>query len=238
VSGTVWALASAIVLVGALVHGSVGFGINLVAGPLLVILDPAFIPGPLILIAGLMVVLVLATERSSLDVSAVRRVSIGLVPGSVAGTLALQRLSPHGLEAVVGLGVLVVVLATALRPQIDRTPATLMGAGVLSGFAATTAALAGPPIALLYQREPPAVLRSTLSGVFVVGTPITVAALAAFGQFGAEDVRLALALVPSTLGGFVLSRVLAPVVDPRLSAATVLWVSAFGCVVVLARALV
>lgn len=157
-------------------------------------------------------------------------------PGTIIGTLALRALSARGLELVVAFGVLIVVLSTGTRLRLARTAVTLTGAGALSGFAATTAALAGPPIAILYQREPPSVLQGTLSGVFVLGTPITIAALAVFGRFGSHDVFLALMLVPSTLLGFLISRAFAPIIDRHLSRATVLWVSTFRCAVVLLRA--
>ena len=235
-SDVAWMVAATVVLVGAVVHGSVGFGINLVAGPILVVLDPAFIPGPLTLVAGFMVVLLLVTERSAIDVVAVKWVSVGLIPGTIVGTLALRALSPRGLELVVAFGVLLVVLSTVARPKLERTAVTLTGAGALSGFAATTAALAGPPIAILYQREPPSVLRGTLSSVFVLGTPTTIAALAVFGRFGSHDLFLASMLVPSTLLGFLVSRALSPVLDRHLSRATVLWVSTLGGAVVLIRA--
>ena len=236
-TGSVWALAMIAVFLGAVVHGSVGFGINLVAAPILVVLNPSFIPGPLVLIAGVMVVLVLTSERASVDRGAVGWLSLGLVPGSVAGAVALTRLSRSGLELAVALGVLVAVLLTAARPRIRRTRATLTGAGALSGFASATAALAGPPVAILYQGESPRVLRGTLSGVFVAGTPITLLILACFGRFGLADFRLALILVPCTVAGFATSLVMSRFVDRYVSRTAVLIVSAAGCMVVLLKAM-
>ena len=42
------AIAFAVVLVGAAVQGAVGFGLGLIAAPILLLIDPRFIPGPLI----------------------------------------------------------------------------------------------------------------------------------------------------------------------------------------------
>jgi uncharacterized protein len=237
VTAAAWVVASAVVLVGAVVHGSVGFGINLVAAPFLVALDPAFIPGPLLLVAGLMIVLLLATERTAVDVPAVRSVTVGVLPGAVAGAVALRALTPRGVSLTVAVGVVLAVLATVVRPSISRTRTTLVSAGALSGFAATTVALAGPPIAVLYQHERPAVLRGTLSGVFLIGSPITIGVLAAFGRFDLGDLGLGLALVPATLVGFAVARTLGPVIDRHLTARTVIWLSLLGCAVVVAQAL-
>ncbi len=225
------------VFVGAVVHGSVGFGINLVAAPILVVLNPSFIPGPLVLIAGVMVVMVLTSERASVDRGAVGWLSLGLVPGSVAGAVALGGLSRSGLELVVALGVLAAVVLTAVHPRIPRTRATLTTAGAVSGFASATAALAGPPVAILYQGESPSVLRGTLSGVFVVGTPITLVTLACFGRFGLADLRLALILIPCTVAGFGTSLVVSQFVDRYVSRVAVLIVSAAGCMIVLLKAM-
>lgn len=231
-----WAVAMLVVFLGAVVHGSVGFGINLVAAPVLVVLDPSFVPGPLVLIAGVMVLLVLVSERTHIDRGAVGWLTIGLVPGSVIGAVALGHLSRSGLELAVALGVLAAVVLTAVRPRIRRTRVSMTGAGALSGFAASTAALAGPPVAILYQGEPPRVLRGTLSGVFIAGTPITLVILAIFGRFGLSDLRLALVLVPCTVAGFATSLAMSRFVDRYVSRAAVLIVSAAGCAIVLFRA--
>jgi len=225
------------VCIGAIVHGSIGFGINLVAAPILVALNPSFVPGPLVLIAGMMVALVLLSERSSVDPVAVRWLSLGSVPGSVAGALALGRLSPSGLQLMVALSVLAAVITAAVRPRLIRTRMTLAGAGAVSGFASATAALAGPPVAVLYQGASPSVLRGTLSGLFIIGTPMTLGILALFGRFGAEDLLLALPLLPGALAGFALSRLMSGIVDRYVSRAAVLIVSSGGCLMVIARVL-
>ncbi len=50
-SGTELALAIAVVALGAAVQGSVGFGANLVAAPLLTLIDPSLVPVPIVVAA-------------------------------------------------------------------------------------------------------------------------------------------------------------------------------------------
>ena len=57
-----------------------------------------------------------------------------------------------------------------------RPPALLIG-GVLAGVMGTIAAVGGPPLALLYQHAPGAQVRGTLSGLFFLGTIVSLAAL-------------------------------------------------------------
>ena len=66
-------------------------------------------------------------------------------------------------------------------------------------------AIGGPPVALLYQHEKGARIRSTLSAFFLLGSFVSAASLAAAGHLGGHEVRSALVLVPFLLFGFVLS---------------------------------
>ena len=41
-----WLIAAAVLFVGAAIQGGLGFGMNLIAAPLLLLLDPRMVPGP------------------------------------------------------------------------------------------------------------------------------------------------------------------------------------------------
>ena len=49
-----WAVALIAVFVGACAQGSIGFGLGMLAAPVLAITDDDFIPGPLLLVAMVM----------------------------------------------------------------------------------------------------------------------------------------------------------------------------------------
>ena len=83
------------------------------------------------------------------------------------------------------------------------TRSALFSAGIASGFMATAAGLGGPPVALVYQRAPGLRLRGTLAAYFIVGTVISLGALALAGRFGAEEFRLSAFLVPGTVLGLL-----------------------------------
>lgn len=83
--------ASAAIAFGALVQGAVGFGMALVAAPLLVLIRPQLVPGPL-LVSGLALTLLVARrERDSIDLLGVKWGLVGRVPGVAIGALALAR---------------------------------------------------------------------------------------------------------------------------------------------------
>ena len=56
-----------------------------------------------------------------------------------------------------------------------------MLAGATSGVLGTATAIGGPPMALVWQRKSGARLRGTMSGFFLVGSVMSIAALAATG---------------------------------------------------------
>ena len=60
-------LAFGIAVSGAVLQGSVGFGLGLVGVPLLVLIDPVFVPGPLLLGAFLLNLLISLREQTAID---------------------------------------------------------------------------------------------------------------------------------------------------------------------------
>ncbi|CAN5726702.1 hypothetical protein BH24ACT3_BH24ACT3_08500 [soil metagenome] len=85
-------LAVAVVALGATVQGTVGFGANLVAVPLLTLIDPGFVPGPVIVAALVLNVLVGVRERDAVELHQVGWAVAGLVPGTAAGAAAVTLL--------------------------------------------------------------------------------------------------------------------------------------------------
>ena len=69
----------------------------------------------------------------------------------------------------------------------------------------TTTGVGGPPMALLYQRWAPHVVRATLSAYFAVGTVLSIVALTVAGDLTARQWRLGLLLVPGVVVGLAAS---------------------------------
>lgn len=201
-----WALASAIVMTGAALQGSAGFGFALLSSPILALVDTRLVPGPLIIAVTLLLSLTAWRERSAVDARGLGWVLAGRVPGTVAAAYVLKSVGDRTLT--VGLGVLV-LLAVAISlgsVRLARTPPLLTIAGFISGLMGTTAALGGPAVAVLYQHERGPLVRSTLATYFLVGAMMSMVALVLVGRLGEREARLALGLLPGIALGFVLSR--------------------------------
>jgi uncharacterized protein len=222
-------VAVVVVTAAAAVHGAVGFGINLLAVPVLLLLDRSYVPGPA-LVAGLLLSLLMAgREIGAVD----RRLGwavLGLLPGTGIALLLLAVVSEDALSVALGVLVLVAVGVSALQwePALSRT--ALFVAGAVSGFLASAAAIGGPPMAMLYAGTAGARLRSTLSVFFVAASVLALGALALAGRFGVHELAVTAAFAPGVVAGFLLSGPLRPLVDRGHARPAVLGLSAVAAI--------
>jgi uncharacterized protein len=209
------AAASATVALGAVVQGSVGFGLNIVAAPLLVLIDTSLVPGPALAAALFLVVLMTRREQSAIDYSGLGWLLAGRMPATIGAALLVAVLPQDATALAVGSAVLLGVVLSLLGWRMRRVPATYLAVGAASGAMGTLTSVGGPPLALLYQDARGPVLRGTLSAIFVIGSMISLLALAAVGSFGRAELGASLALAPGILTGFIISRWTARVADRR-----------------------
>lgn len=226
-------LALAIVVVGTAVQGTVGFGFALVAAPVLAIIDTRFAPGPIVF-AGLLVAAVYAfVERADLDLGEVKWILAGRVPGTALGALAVAALSRQTIVVGIAVFVLAAVALSLAGAHVAATPGRLFAAGTVSGVMGTTASIGGPPVALVYQRQPGPKLRSTLASYFVVGAAMSLAGLALSGEFTGRDLQWGALLAPAVMAGALASRWTAPFVDRSFLRPAVLAVAAVSALALL-----
>ena len=205
-SFSAWAVATAIVMTGAALQGSAGFGFALLSSPILALVDPRLVPGPLIVAVTLLLGLTAWRERSAVDAQGLGWVLGGRVPGTVAGAFALKALGDRALATALGVLVLLAVVISLGRVRLSRTRPLLLFAGFVSGLMGTTAALGGPAVAVLYQHERGPLVRATLATYFLIGALMSTVALVLVGRLGVLEVTLAVGLLPGIGLGFVASR--------------------------------
>jgi uncharacterized membrane protein YfcA len=234
---SVWqaVLASLVLLLGSALQGSVGFGLSLVAAPLLVLIEPSFVPVPLILASFALNVLVIGREKGAHHWRPMRWPIIGSIPGSLLGAAVLAVFPTDGLTIFFGVLILLAVglSVSGLHPR--RTTASLTTAGVVSGFMGTAVGIGGPPLALLFQHAPGPELRASLSRYFAVGSVISMVMLAVFGQVHTSDLLPALVMIPGVLIGFAASGWLKRHVDGGRVRVAVLTISAVSAVIAIVR---
>jgi uncharacterized membrane protein YfcA len=229
--------ATVVIAIGAAIQGGVGFGMNVIGAPLLAFIDPELVPGPGLVAAMLLTVVLAVRERASIDRPKVATALVGRVPGTALGALLLASIPTRGVTFTVAGAVLLAAALNIGRPRLRPTPKTLLVAGVVSGFSSTVSSVGGPPMAVVWANEPGPVVRANLSMIFVVGAFISILGLIAIGEFDAHDAGMGLLLlIPGTFG-FVVSRPLAGHLDAGRTRAAVLGVSVAGAVLVVLKEL-
>jgi len=207
-----WLVLSATVIAAATVQGVVGFGSNLLAVPIVALIVPSALPGAMVLPGVPMAVTMAVAERDHVDWRGSRFLILGRLPGTLIGVAVVVAVSSDVLAVVIGsvvlVGVAVSVAAAHLHPGV--TPATAAATGVATGITGTAAAIDGPPLALLYQLDPPPVFRATLATQFALGSAITLVALALAGHLHPWQLLLGISLMPSFFAGLGLSLAIRP----------------------------
>jgi uncharacterized membrane protein YfcA len=194
------------VLVGALVQGSVGFGVVVVAAPFVVWLAPELMPGSM-LICGFVLPLLHLTqswrEVNRRHLVTVLSARLALTP---VGVWVVAVSSPRLIALLVGVLVLVVAVASVTAPAFEPSTRNLLLAGALTGVSGTTAAVGGPFVAMTLQHEPAEELRATLAAFFTVGSLASLTGLALAGELTREQIAWGAIFVPFLVVGYLLSR--------------------------------
>jgi hypothetical protein len=232
-----FAAATVVILAGALLQGTIGLGLALLAAPLLYLVDPRLVPGPLMVSSLALTLLMARREWHAVQGRDLGWALGGRMAGTVAAVAVLAVLSAREMDLLFGGLVLAAVGLTALGVTLRPAPPTLITAGAVSGFMGTLTSIGGPPIALLYQHESAARIRGTLSAFFVAGVVMSIGALAAVGRFGMVEARLGGLLLPGTVLGYWLSHHTAGRLAERHVRPALLLVSAGAALAVILREL-
>jgi hypothetical protein len=134
--------------------------------------------------------------------------------------------------------ILLAVVFSFAKIDINPTSPVLFVAGFMSGFMGILSNMSGPAIALVFQRYSGPRLRATISGYFVMSLVLAYLNLIPAGRLGMRELQLSVYLIPPMLIGFFLSSRLKNVLDRGYTRPAVLSLSALSAVIVLASRLV
>ena len=198
-------LLGAAVLVGAVVQGSVGFGIVVVAAPFVIWAAPGLMPGSMLVCGFVMPLIHLARSWRDVDVGHLVPVLAARLALTPLGVWVVAASSPRLIAALIGVLVLVVALATAYAPAFEPRTRNLLLAGALTGVSGTSAAVGGPFVAMTLQHEPAARLRATLAAFFTLGSLASLIGLAVAGELTTWQLGWGAILAPFLVAGYLLS---------------------------------
>ncbi len=225
------------IFTGAVAQGSIGFGLNLLAAPILVLIDPHFVPVPVIMLSLGLNPLLCIRNRGEHPWRGMRWPMVGAVPAMLAGAAAVAVVDERLLGIGFGVLVLVAVALSVSGRHPPHTDVNLVVGGAASGFMGTTTGVGGPPMALLFQQTQGTQLRASLLRFFLFTSFVSLLLLGAFGQVHRRDLGLFAVLVPGALAGYLAAPHLTRILDRGYVRHAVLVVSAVSAAVVLVRGL-
>lgn len=199
------ALASLVVFLGALTQSLIGFGLAVVASPLLYIVDPQLVPAPVIAMGFSIALLTLVRERGHLEFNGLQYALIGRVPGGFIGASLLLFAPQPILGLSIAAIVTVAVILSLYKFSLPVNKKTLFGAGVVSGIFGNIAAIGGPPMAILLAGKDASQFRAALSAFFIFSSMIALIILAITGLLESKHLWLSLMLLPSVILGYLVA---------------------------------
>ncbi|MBN2424032.1 MAG: sulfite exporter TauE/SafE family protein [Calditrichaceae bacterium] len=232
---TIPQIAAAIIIaaMGALVQSAVGFGLGPLSVPLLLLVDPAFVPGPVLMNGLVLTIFMFKREINDVDYFGLKWATIGRFMGTIIGAALLYIMPKESLKLYFGVAILIAVSFSWMGFSLPFKKSTLVSAGIISGFMGTTVSIGGPPMALVYQNMSGPKIRSTLSGIFGIGTIMGVISLTVIGYFGQKEIYASIILLPGLLSGFALSKHTFTWLDKGFLKPAILVLSSFAALIVI-----
>lgn len=224
-------------VLAACLQGSVGFGMGMIAAPVIAVVDPSLLPGLVVLLAALLTLVVTIREREHLDIRGASWALVGRVPGSIVGAWLVVVLPGSALVWLVAVAVLGGLVAAFRGWAPLPVKRNLIVAGAASGVLGTTTSIGGTPMAIVWQRSVGPELRGTMSAFFLVGSCMSLASLAAAGAITAEALNLSLIMLPAVLGGYFLSRYVNYLLSPKTTRFVALAASSTGLLLLVTQQL-
>lgn len=201
VSVTVLLLAALACFMGAYVQTAIGFGMAIVAAPILFYLDPILVPGPLMMVLLVMCLMNGWRFRKQLELNLLAPALLARIPGSALGVLLLMLVSQQSLALLIAITIMLGVLVRLTNIALPMTRTNMAMGGFLSGVMGTSTTIGGPPMVLVMHGAELHRIRANLAGFFVVSSLMSVTALALGGLLNLGQLKLALPLAPAALLG-------------------------------------
>lgn len=199
-------LAVLIVTGGIMLQTWIGIGFGLVSAPLLYLINPAFVPGPILIIGSCLSLLVVSKSFRELRWRRITPAILTRLPGAWLGAWLLTAVPQYTLSLLFGSSLLLAVLVTWKTFKVGMSTTNLCIGGFFSGMIGTATSVGGPPMALVYQESDRITARNEIAAFFLIGTPISVLMLALQGAIDQTSLELSFKMVPGLLIGFWLAR--------------------------------
>lgn len=210
-----WFIAALMLFLGCTIQTAIGFGMAVVAAPILVIMKPEWVPYILTVVALFLSMSNAWQQRHQILWKQLAAPVISRVPGTLLGTWLLLLMPIFWLQiAVASMVMMTVVVSLWLKP-FQPTTMNMGIAGFVSGVTGTTTSIGGPPLALVLQHSSGATARANLSIYFVYSCILSLVSYGLAGLLTKELLIISMSFIPIAIVGFFCGRKLQHWVDNR-----------------------
>lgn len=234
---TAWLISALMLFLGCWLQSAVGFGMAVVAAPVIVLVRPEWVPYVLVITALPLCLINMWHQREGLQPRAMLVPMLTRIPGTVTGVWLLLHLNTVRLQIAVSVCVLIAVLISARSVHFDATPGRLGWAGLAGGFMGTTTSIGGPPMALVMQHGHPLAVRANLSLYFSFSVMTSIIGYTAAGMLNGHLLLVSLSFLPCPVLGFALGARSRAYVDRNRFRHALLGICTVAAIVALAGAL-
>jgi len=199
---TYWIVAATCLFIGCWVQTALGFGMAVIAAPILVMIEPSWVPVVITINALVLSVFNTWSQRQWVNARSLAIPMVARIPGTILGAWLLLQLNVFWLQVCVATCVLLAVLVSYYGKQFSYTSTRLSVAAFVSGITGTTTSIGGPPMALVMQHGDSKTVRANLSLFFIYSCSVSIVAYGFMGLLTTEIVSASLSYTPVCLLGF------------------------------------
>ncbi|MEC6831701.1 sulfite exporter TauE/SafE family protein [Photobacterium toruni] len=196
---TIFIICLVVFIGGCFIQSTIGFGMGVLVGPFILLLEPRLMPCAIIFIGMFMSAIVWYQYRHALSLRFLIFAFLGRLPGTLVAAYVLMVISSNQLEILLGVTVLAAVILSLTKLRLAPTSLNLFIGGFISGVTGTATGIGGPPIALLMQNEEPESIRANLAAFFCLTNIISLIALHYSGRFTMADFNTIIWLLPAPI---------------------------------------
>ncbi|WP_434359762.1 sulfite exporter TauE/SafE family protein [Parasalinivibrio latis] len=200
---------------GCFVQSLIGFGLAIVAAPIMLQVKPELVPATVSLVAFLLSTITTWQYRKGLSLKGLGYAFVGRIPGTALAAIAMIYISATTFAIVMGLAVLSAVVVSLVKIDLQPNNRNMFIAGFLSGLIGTTTSIGGPPMALIMQNSEATNLRANLSLFFWFSSLLSLVALYMTGHFTEIHLKAAAMALPTMLIGNLIAYRIAPYIDKK-----------------------
>ncbi|MDC8829701.1 sulfite exporter TauE/SafE family protein [Alteromonas gilva] len=217
-----------VLIIGSCLQSVIGFGLGLLGAPLIYLLMPELVPGPMILNALLLTTLLAVKHQYDIDLKQTGFSILGGTAGVLVAGSVLLYIDAHQYQMLLGICIIAAVILSLVGVTPRISVLSNLIAAMISGFMGTTTSAGGAPMGLLYQAENKDKIKANLSVFFVYINMFGIAVLWFTGAAGHEDLERFLTCIPAILIGWFLSFFVNRRIDEMFVRKLILAVAAFA----------